>query len=390
MDIITYSDAVHHKNKYRQEKRRKIAFSHIETVRLYSAINPQKILFGSSVKPETAKKTGLSSREESFIFLSLLTMLILGVIFFYFPILKLNWGFSSIKPISFWDEPSSINAMRQYVMPSADISKGENYAAQTDAGEKNSFSPADVPDFITAVDFEEYMVSKGDTVSGLIQKFGLKNPGTLLSVNGISSVKKLKIGQKLVIPSIDGIIYTAVKGDSLSSIAQKFNLSINAVLDANDLENQSINIGQKLFIPGATMSTFELRKALGELFIYPINGRLTSPFGYRRDPFTGRKSFHTGIDIASPTGTPIKLTLDGKVSYTGYSAIYGNYVIVTHSGGYQSMYGHMHTIKVKRGQILNQGAVIGTVGNTGRSTGPHVHFSIYKNGKLINPLTVLK
>ena len=101
-----------------------------------------------------------------------------------------------------------------------------------EAVEGTSFSPADVPDFITAVDFEEYMVSKGDTVSGIIQKFGLKNLGTLLSVNGISSAKKLRIGQKLIISSIDGLIYTTVKGNSLSSIAGKFNLSINAILDA--------------------------------------------------------------------------------------------------------------------------------------------------------------
>lgn len=355
MDIITYSDALHHGNTYRKPVKNKV----------------------------------LTSKEESFIVLGLLTIFIVGCIFFYFSILKLNWGFSSIRSIAFWEDPSSINAMRQYAMPSADISKGESLI-QEDAAERISFSPADVPDFITAVDFEEYMVSKGDTVSGIIQKFGLKNLGTLLSVNEISSAKKLRIGQKLIIPSIDGVIYTAVKGDSLSSIAQKYNLSLNAILDANDLENQTVTIGQKLFIPGASMSSFELKKALGELFIYPVIGRLTSPFGYRRDPFTGRKSFHTGIDIAAPRGTPIKLTLDGKVSYTGYSAVYGNYVIVTHSGGYQSMYGHMHTIKVKRGQILSQGGIIGTVGNTGRSTGPHVHFSIYKNGKLINPLSVLK
>ncbi|WP_253708760.1 peptidoglycan DD-metalloendopeptidase family protein [Treponema sp. OMZ 799] len=389
MDIITYSDAVHHNNKYRQEKKRKPAFSHAETVRIYSAVNPQKILFGLSENEVKAKKVKLSSREESLIVFVLLAMLAAGLIFFYFPILKLNWGLSSIRSISFWEEPSSVNAMRQYAMPSSDLSKGGGGTHQETA-EDSSFSPADVPDFITAVDFEEYMVSKGDTVSGIIQKVGLKNLGTLLSVNGISSAKRLRIGQKLIIPSIDGLIYTAVKGDSLSSIAGKFNLPINAILDANDLENQTVSIGQKLFIPGATMSSFELKKALGELFIYPIIGRLTSPFGYRRDPFTGRKSFHTGIDIAAPTGTPIKLTLDGKVSYTGYSAVYGNYVIVTHSGGYQSMYGHMHTIKVRRGQILNQGGIIGTVGNTGRSTGPHVHFSVYKNGKLINPLTVLR
>jgi len=363
MDIITYADAVHHNNRLYYSNR-----------------------YG---KPDTVKKSRLSSRDESLIVFGLLAMLTAGFLFFYFPILKLNWGLSSIRSISFWEEPSAINAMRQYTMPSSEIAKGEGIL-HSEAVEVTPFSLADVPDFITAVDFEEYMVAKGDTVSGIIQKFGLKNMGTLLSVNGISSAKKLKIGQKLVIPSIDGLIYTAVKGDSLSSIAGKFNLPINAILDANDLENQTVSIGQKLFIPGATMSSFELKKALGELFIYPVIGRLTSPFGYRRDPFTGRKSFHTGIDIASPTGTPIKLTLDGTVSYTGYSAVYGNYVIVTHSGGYQSMYGHMHTIKVRRGQVLNQGGIIGTVGNTGRSTGPHVHFSIYKNGKLINPLTVLK
>ena len=354
MDIITYADAVHHNNRYKKSVKNRV----------------------------------LTSRDESFLVLGLLVIAAAGFIFFYFSVLKLNWGLSSIRPISFWEEPSSINAMRQYTMLPSDAVKTEAFLQGETGGA--SISPADVPDFITAVDFEEYMVAKGDTVSGIIQKFGLKNMGTLLSVNGISSAKKLKIGQKLVIPSIDGLIYTAVKGDSLSSIAGKFNLSINAILDANDLENQTVTIGQKLFIPGATMSSFELKKALGELFIYPVIGRLTSPFGYRRDPFTGRKSFHTGIDIAAPKGTPIKLTLDGTVAYTGFSSVYGNYVIVTHSGGYQSMYGHMHTIKVRRGQVLNQGSIIGTVGNTGRSTGPHVHFSVYKDGKLINPLTVLK
>ncbi|UTC64711.1 M23 family metallopeptidase [Treponema sp. OMZ 788] len=363
MDIITYADVLHHNNRlYDRNRYRK-------------AVN--------------VNKAAIWSKYEPFIVLGPLLMITFGFIFFYFPILRLNLGLSSIRSISFWEEPSAVNAMRQYTMSPSEGVKGEA-PINSETVEGASSSLADVPDFIAAVDFEDYMVSKGDTVSGIIQKFGLKNMGTLLSVNEISSAKKLRIGQKLLIPSIDGLIYTAVKGDSLASIAGKFNLPINAILDANDLENQTVSIGQKLFIPGAAMSSFELKKALGELFIYPIIGRLTSPFGYRRDPFTGRKSFHTGIDIAAPTGTPIKLTLDGKVSYTGYSAVYGNYVIVTHSGGYQSMYGHMHTIKVRRGQVLNQGGIIGTVGNTGRSTGPHVHFSIYKNGKLINPLTVLK
>ena len=221
MDIITYADVVHHNNRLYYNNR-----------------------YG---KPDTVKKNRLSSRDESLIVFGLLAMLTAGFLFFYFPILKLNWGLSSIRSISFWEEPSAINAMRQYTMPSSEIAKGEGIL-HSETAEGASFSPADVPDFITAVDFEEYMVAKGDTVSGIIQKFGLKNMGTLLSVNGISSTKKLKIGQKLVIPSIDGLIYTAVKGDSLSSIAGKFNLPINAILDANDLENQTVSIGQKLFI----------------------------------------------------------------------------------------------------------------------------------------------
>lgn len=403
MDIITYSDIVRYTNT--QNKKRKntllnnraaaysitsLSSSDFSSKELVAAINPQKLLFGSSYKIQNAKKRKLSPKEENFILWSLFLILLSIFTFFYIPLLRLNWGMSSIKPITFWNEPSSSKAMQQLAIPLNDILKEESLALQTEAPESLLFSPVNNSPFITSVDFKEHIVARGDTISGITQKFGLKNMGTLLSVNNINNAKSLRIGQKLSIPSTDGIIYTVIKGDSLGGIAAKFNLPLTIILDANDLEAQTISLGQRLFIPGASISTFELRKALGELFIYPIIGRLTSPFGYRRDPFTGRKSFHTGIDIAAPTGTPIKSTLDGKISYTGYSAIYGNYVIITHSGGYQSMYGHLHTIKVKRGQAIQQGNIIGSVGNTGRSTGPHVHFSIYKNGKLINPLTVLK
>jgi murein DD-endopeptidase MepM/ murein hydrolase activator NlpD len=137
------------------------------------------------------------------------------------------------------------------------------------------------------------------------------------------------------------------------------------------------------------MSTMALRRAMGELFLTPLRGRLTSPYGYRRDPFTGVRTFHTGIDLAAPVGTPIKATLDGRIATTGYSAVYGNYVIVTHDGGYQSLYAHMHRIQVKRGQWVTQGGILGLVGNTGYSTGPHLHFSVYRNGKMVNPASLL-
>lgn len=327
----------------------------------------------------------------AFIFMAVIS--VAAILVLSMPFFVENSVFSSIKNVHFWDEPSVKNAMYEYSMQSGRGNVNTNFenAEITENAASEAFSVlAEIPDFIPAVNFENYTVAKGDTLGGITYKFGLKNIGTLISINEISNVKRLKAGNTLHIPSIDGIFYTTVQGDTISSIAAKFKLPVTAILDANDLENQIITVNQKLFIPGATISKFELKKAMGELFMYPLIGRLTSPFGTRRDPFTGRASFHTGIDIAAPPGTAIKATLDGSVSYTGVSSIYGKYIIISHGSGYQSMYGHLSVITVKRGQTVQQGGIIGRVGNTGRSTGPHLHFSVYKNGKLINPLHVLK
>jgi murein DD-endopeptidase MepM/ murein hydrolase activator NlpD len=160
----------------------------------------------------------------------------------------------------------------------------------------------------------------------------------------------------------------------------------------NDLTTELVKKGDVLFIPGATMDATALSEALGELFKDPlgVSWRLSSPYGYRPDPFTGVRSFHTGIDMVAPLGTSIKASMAGKVAAAGYNQVYGNYVIVSHSGGYQTLYAHMTTILVKLGQNVNQGSVLGKLGSTGYSTGPHLHFSVYKNGQLINPLSVLK
>ena len=92
-------------------------------------------------------------------------------------------------------------------------------------------------------------------------------------------------------------------------------------------------------------------------------------------------------EVITPLGTPVKATLDGRIAATGYSPVYGNYVIITHDGGYQSLYGHLQSISVKKGASVLQGGLIGKAGSTGYSTGPHVHFTVYKNGKMINVIT---
>lgn len=294
------------------------------------------------------------------------------------PIAQTQLGYYRLGRLSFPSYSSAETAMRVLVSP------------EKDAAGRYTDSEIDLPASIQAVQYDTYSVKNGDTVSGIMARFGLRNTGTLLSVNNIDNARRIRSGQILKIPSMDGVIYTVTSGDSLAGIASKYGLAVTGILDANDLVSSSLFPGQSLFIPGGALSTLELRKAMGELFVYPLRGRLTSSFGYRKDPFTGARTFHTGIDLAAPTGTPIKATLDGKVAVSGYSTVYGNYVIISHDGGYQSLYGHMSSIGVKRGQSITQGATIGRVGNTGYSTGSHLHFSVYRNGKMLDPQSVLK
>ena len=246
--------------------------------------------------------------------------------------------------------------------------------------------------FGEAVTFQTYTVKSGDSISTISRKFGLSNISTLIAVNDISNVRTLWLGQKLRVPSTDGIVHKVVAGDSLNSLSVKYHVSIEEILDANDLDSDSLAKGTELFIPGAKMDSTSLRKAMGELFTYPIKAswRLTSKFGPRSDPFTGVASNHTGIDMACPTGTPIRAAMSGRVAYVGWSNIFGNYIIINHGNGYQTLYGHMSKTLAKKGQNVDQSTKIGLVGSTGYSTGPHLHFTVYKNGNLVDPLTLLK
>jgi len=246
--------------------------------------------------------------------------------------------------------------------------------------------------FKKPVTFRSYEVKSGDTISGITRKFGLTNLSTIIAVNGIDNVRALYAGQKIRVPSIDGLVYAVKSGNSLAGISVKYNIPLEDLLDVNDLSSQTLKIGQQLFIPGAKMDSSKLHEALGDMFKKPIfsSYRLSSPFGWRPDPFTGVRTFHTGIDMACPEGTPIHASMSGKVLTAGWSNVFGNYVIINHENGYQTLYGHMSKIIAKKGQRINQGTLIGLVGTTGYSTGPHLHFTVYKHGRLIDPSTVLK
>ncbi len=126
-------------------------------------------------------------------------------------------------------------------------------------------------------------------------------------------------------------------------------------------------------------------------FVTPAKGQVTSRFGMRNHPVTGERSMHNGLDIGAPTGTPVQSTKPGKVVSTGYDADgAGNYVVVDHGGGVKSKYFHLNEINVKEGQELKAGQQLGTVGNTGMSTGPHLHFEVHVNGQPVDPEPLLR
>jgi len=255
-------------------------------------------------------------------------------------------------------------------------------------------APADAADIANlplprAVEISSYTVRKGDSISSISRQFG-RSPDSILSMNGIRNAKSLKIGTELKIPSMDGLLHVVAKGESLGSIAKRYKVELTLLADANDLGSMTLKVGQSLFIPGARLGADELRRIYGTAFAWPARGPISSWFGIRADPFTGVRRFHAGIDIVVNLGTPVKAAADGVVADVGYNGNYGNYIILSHGDGYQTLYGHLTAYSVRAGQHVSQGAVMGISGSTGYSTGPHLHFGLYRNGAAINPLKSLK
>jgi murein DD-endopeptidase MepM/ murein hydrolase activator NlpD len=238
-------------------------------------------------------------------------------------------------------------------------------------------------------EWSQYKVQKGDSVSEIAKKFSI-SMSSIIASNEIHNAKRLREGAVLRIPNIDGIPYSIKKGDNLSLIAKNFKVPLEVILDVNDVRSDAIREGEVLFIPGARMNDMDLRKSLGELFIYPVSKTITSDYGWRKDPISGKQTFHTGVDFRANTGTAVKAALDGTVSVVSTNWLYGQHIILSHSNGYKTLYAHLSAFSVKKGDRVLQGKKIGEVGSTGYSTGPHLHFGMYdKSGKLVNPLALL-
>ncbi|MDH5656148.1 MAG: M23 family metallopeptidase [Spirochaetia bacterium] len=221
--------------------------------------------------------------------------------------------------------------------------------------------------------FVRYRLKKNEHFYYVMAKMS-QNMDTLSTLNQLPHPGAVGSGDVMFIPSARGIF---VQGSSRTALAKKFNAKEDALVSVSK---------DRWFIPGGVLAPAELKVFRGDDFIKPLkNLRVTSKYGYRRDPFSNRSTFHGGIDLGAPSGTAVYASREGKVVRSGRAGGYGNLVVISHKFGYSTYYGHLSRILVKKGQKIKAGEKIGMVGSTGKANGPHLHFEVRKAGRQKNP-----
>ncbi|TGM54304.1 LysM peptidoglycan-binding domain-containing protein [Leptospira biflexa] len=185
--------------------------------------------------------------------------------------------------------------------------------------------------------------------------------------------------------------YTVQKKDNLSKIARSFSIDVARLKKANSLTSDQLKIGQVLEVPVQVKNASSSRVVLKKVFILPVpQSRVTSRFGRRVDPFNKyNRVYHSGLDLAAKVGAPVLSAADGEVVFTGRNGGYGNSVTIQHKNGYKTVYAHCSQILVEVGETVKMGRVVALVGRTGTATGAHLHFEVFRNGKIMNPESAL-
>lgn len=224
-----------------------------------------------------------------------------------------------------------------------------------------------------------YIVRAGDTLSEIAEMFGVST-NTVVWANDLRG-SIIKEGQELLILPISGVRHIVKSSDTLQSIAKSYKADLEDILSYNSLSaDYKIKSGDVVIVPNGIISaSANIKSSLTQ-----TSSGLPTYSGYYLRPIVGgRKSQgihgYNAVDLAAPTGTPIMTSADGQVIIvrpSGYNGGYGLYVVIEHPNNTQTVYGHMSKVNATVGQRVDQGEVIGAVGNTGHSTGPHLHFEV--------------
>ncbi|OIO17551.1 hypothetical protein COT27_01790 [Candidatus Kuenenbacteria bacterium CG08_land_8_20_14_0_20_37_23] len=321
------------------------------------------------------------------------------------------------KPIQEWsDQPKTENILEQMSAIGAKIITDDN---QQKDGEINGkvvlaqggealIKPTITPfekeatgesnfSFAARNEIRYYYVKEGDTLSAIAEKFGI-SINTILWENNLSLSSYIRPGDKLTILPTTGISYAVKAGDTLSAIAKEFGTDIEKVVAFNNLDPVGLlRVRQKIIIPDGKLGYINPApsKLLGSMknifsenpetpsaknFLWPsVSKKITQYYHWR----------HLAIDIGANAGSPIYSARSGRIEKAGWSTGYGYNIVIDHGGGIKTLYAHARALYVKRGDQVEQGEILGEVGSTGWSTGPHIHFELTIGGTKVNPLSYL-
>jgi murein DD-endopeptidase MepM/ murein hydrolase activator NlpD len=236
--------------------------------------------------------------------------------------------------------------------------------------------------------FYAYYTQKGEDLFGLAAQLNLPYD-TLATLNGLSHSGTFAPKTRIIIANTPGIFVPQRPQTELEYLMASWRRE--AIGNGTNVTVYNGSRAEGLsFYPGQRFHPVERAFFLGILFRFPLpKGVITSPFGMRMDPFTHVESFHSGVDIGAPYGTDVYAARGGRIEKIGVDREYGNYILIQHEGGYQTLYGHLSAVLVQLNERVASGMIIGKVGSTGMSTGPHLHFEIRRNGRPEDPLPLL-
>jgi murein DD-endopeptidase MepM/ murein hydrolase activator NlpD len=245
---------------------------------------------------------------------------------------------------------------------------------------RNQLPPEEITQHLTIY---QYTLRQEDNIFSLAARLNMPY-SALATLNRLNAPSSLETGKTLLLPSCPGIFIPS----SLQTDLEKITGAARQI-NKGGVELKIRSAGKQetfLFFPGADFTPTERAFFLNSGFRFPLRQyRVTSRYGMREDPFNGRMSMHQGIDLAAPEGTEVFAVADGVVTAAGFDSVYGNYIIIRHSNNWTSLYGHLQSIETVLRTDVKSGNLIGRVGSTGQSTGPHLHFELRQDGKAFDP-----
>lgn len=268
-------------------------------------------------------------------------------------------------------------AIHQVIIASRTVTRAQVEQAWNDAG----------------ITMTIHTIKHGENFWKVAKEYGV-DIDTIIGANAGIAQLHAATGQKVRVPNRKGVVHAVDAGDSVAALSGTYKVPPAAIITANGLRPGHILVpGLELFIPSARpvklSGEMSARYSLRGIFGSPFPGRITSGMGMRKHPVGGYRGKHTGLDLAASTGTRIAAAAEGTVIETGEGEYIGKFVILSHKDAYRTVYGHCSQVLVRNGARVKRGQIIARVGSTGRTTGPHLHFEIRKNGVPQDPLNYL-